>query len=285
MTLPFVSCVTPTFGRYPDFGHLLEEAVQSFLLQTYPADRRELIICNDCPQQILGLPSGVIDYDGRFVAKTDNIRILNVPFRYKSLGEKFNAAISASIGDLICPFEDDDISLPGRISQAVRMLGSYAVWRPPQVIYLPKGEKPIVRHSVGVRHHASIFTRDAWARACGVAFERTQGKGSITWQGGYPPCSGDQDLLMAMALEQLGEAPNGDLPPSEWQYVYRWGISDCHVSGSTDHDAFYAAWGKRPVQSGTFQIRPHWREDYAAMVKQAVAEDQANSLAQAGVGG
>src|SRR4051812_19569935 len=51
--LPFVSCLLPTFGRAPQQLHLLNESVFWFTQQDYPADRRELIILNDAPGQIL----------------------------------------------------------------------------------------------------------------------------------------------------------------------------------------------------------------------------------------
>jgi len=142
--MPFVSCICPTYNRCPDYQWLVEEAVESFLRQDYPADRRELIVLSDAPGQELIPPSGVTVQ-------------MKWP-RVSSLGEKYNYGIAVSRGDLICPWEDDDISLPWRISQAVKMIdasdrwtckdGRWVVirgdaplddfddyWKPPQVIY------------------------------------------------------------------------------------------------------------------------------------------------------
>ena len=45
----FLSCKCITYGRVK----MLEEAIQSFLQQDYPADKCELVIVNDYPLQIL----------------------------------------------------------------------------------------------------------------------------------------------------------------------------------------------------------------------------------------
>ena len=42
---PLVSCILPTYNRPPTHQHLVEEAIESFLRQTYP--HRELIVIND----------------------------------------------------------------------------------------------------------------------------------------------------------------------------------------------------------------------------------------------
>jgi glycosyltransferase involved in cell wall biosynthesis len=51
--LPFVSCICLTYNRAPNHLHLIGEAVESYLRQTYPADRRQLLILNDTPGQEL----------------------------------------------------------------------------------------------------------------------------------------------------------------------------------------------------------------------------------------
>jgi glycosyltransferase involved in cell wall biosynthesis len=83
-----VSCICLTYGRPPERQWLLEEAIESLLKQDY-ADK-ELIVLNDCPGQELFCDApGVI--------------VINVPRRFRSLGEKYNAAIALARGDLIAP--------------------------------------------------------------------------------------------------------------------------------------------------------------------------------------
>src|SRR5688500_5786576 len=110
-----VSCICPTYNRVAVNQTLLDEALHSFLVQSYP--HRELIIINDCPDQEI-----VFDHP--------LVRVVNAPERFKTLGEKYNAAIRMSDGDAICCWEDDDISLPDRIAKSVESLAGYEYFNP-----------------------------------------------------------------------------------------------------------------------------------------------------------
>jgi glycosyltransferase involved in cell wall biosynthesis len=249
---PLVSCLMPTYNRAPHHLHLVEEAVESFLRQDYP--NKELVILNDTPGQ-------------RLVCHADGVRVVNVDKRIASLGEKRNKLCRLASGDLFAPWDDDDISLPHRLSQAVERLCQCATehgivhhaspqhhYFNPQRSWWLHGQTLHHDHSHGYCHNASIFTRAAWAAV-----------------GGYPAVSGSEDAEMDGLLRRLGPLPPR-LPdqPSEWSYVYRWGVSPCHLSGiaggpTTDpHAPHYASIGQRPTVAGEFWMRPHWRDDYTA---------------------
>lgn len=252
--LPKVSCVCPTFGRPPDYQHLLEEAIESFLRQDY-AGEKELIVLNDFPGQVL-------------TCEAPGVRILNLPARMASLGEKYNAMIELAAGDLIFPWEDDDISLPWRLRQGVEQLHPPATkrrgqraaaprsyWKPPQVWWLQPGQPAVWQHPAGVRHHASVYRKEAWRQA-----------------GGYPAISGAQDGALDAALggAALPVYPQG-LAPGEWAYLYRWGVQPYHLSGVLPHDDFYRRVGELERPAGTFRLNPRWHEDYVAMTRRALA--------------
>jgi glycosyltransferase involved in cell wall biosynthesis len=110
-----ISAICPTFNRISKRKHLLEEAIESFLRQDYP--NKELILVNDAPGQVL-----VCDKPG--------VRIFNLSERFKTLGEKYNWAINACDGELICSFEDDDISLPHRLSFSAEQIEDYDYYNP-----------------------------------------------------------------------------------------------------------------------------------------------------------
>lgn len=254
--LPFVSCLCPTYGRCPSYQHLLEESIESFLLQDYPADRRELIVLNDHPDQQL-----LLKWDR--AQPWPNVRIARSLRRFDSLGEKYNQLCKLANGELLMPWEDDDISLPKRISQAVAKLKAQeaAYWKPPQVLFLQDGQAIRWQHGVGVRHHAGIFTKEAWQRV-----------------GGYPKISGAQDAVFDQLLqancnyqEETPAYQPGSMPPGEWQYIYRFGVSPVHLSGVSDHEEFYRRVGTMPVPGGIFDLTPHWRRDYAALAAEATA--------------
>ena len=257
-----VSCLCPTYNRL----ELLPEAIESFVRQSFPLAERELVILNDC-------------WDQRLECETPGVRVVNLRTRLESLGEKFNLLVELTRGDILLPWEDDDISLPGRIQQAVdllpaghkwtsqhscencgiglayqRYLGEpcpkqLGYWKPPQVWFM-EGQHLHWKHNVGVRHHASAFTREAWRRV-----------------GGYPPISGAQDAGMDQRLGGylLPAFPDG-IPPQAWQYIYRWGVTD-HLSGHADLASAWQAEADKWKKNGTFLIQPAWRQDYQALTQ------------------
>lgn len=233
--LPLVSCICATYNRAPSHLYLLEEAIESFLRQTYP--NKELVVINDCPAQEL-------------VCDAPGVRVVNAPERFASLGEKHNAAIRLSHGELIAPWDDDDVSLPLRLSLSVERLGDADYFNPRQYWFLDGGGYHF-DHSMGYAHNASLFTR--------TAFEAV---------GGYPPVSMGEDAVMDGNLRRLRRTVDPadagvELTKEEWFYVYRWGVSPTHLSGKlVAEDGFWEEIGKLPVQPGRFHLRPHWRRDY-----------------------
>ncbi len=231
-----VSCVCPTYGRAPDWLHLLEEAIESFLRQDW--SDKELIVLNDARQQSL-------------VCDAPGVHILNQSWRFGTLGAKYNAAIEYSRGELICPWEDDDISLPWRISKSIEALGAADYYNPYAEWFMTAGA---LHNGGGVCHHASIFRRTAWERV-----------------GGYPLMSGAQDQGMNTALHRDCITSNA-APPCKcdrW-YIYRWGVSPCHLSGSGTHQEFWDQVGQAELQAGTWELKPHWQKDYVAICRKKI---------------
>jgi glycosyltransferase involved in cell wall biosynthesis len=234
-TLPLVSCVCPTYNRPPHYHHLLEEAIESFLRQDYP--NKELIVLNDCPGQEL-----ICDGPG--------VRVVNVGERFLSIGDKRNAGVGLARGELIAPWDDDDISLPWRLSLSVERLGD-ADYFNPRCYWFLDNDGLHVDHSVGYAHNASLFRR--------AAFERV---------GRYPSVPMGADAVIDAAFSRSAHVVDplrgdNELTRSEWFYIYRWGVSPVHVSGSTAEN-FYREIGKLPVVEGRFHLFPHWRRDYVA---------------------
>lgn len=227
---PLVSCICPTYNRFPEMGFLLEESVECFLRQDYP--EKELIIINDCPGQEL-------------VCKQPDVVVLNVPVRYSSMGTKRNAAILAAKGNLICMWDDDDISLPWRLSFSVEMLGSGTSFNP-KCQYVRWGDRPKrFESAVCYTHNASIFTREAWERV-----------------GRYPDNNID-DVVMHDALLTIPGARKGPIDKGDCFYLYRIGKYN-NLSTGGDCGKKYAEIGKMPIQAGRYEILPRWATDYTA---------------------
>ena len=238
-----VSCMCPTFNRPPNHLYLLNEAVESFLRQKLPAGiRAELVILNDTPGQLLtcGAP---------------NVRVFNLDCRLGSLGQKRNMGELVSYGELLLPWDDDDISLPGRIEQAVRYMRlGYSYFNPGGSWYLPPEGLQV---GGGYCHNASAYTRAA-----------------IRKVGFYPDKSGNEDAVMDGKLRAAFRV-NEPISRSDYQYIYRWGVSPRHLSGNADgpkndpHGPHYHRIGQELIQEGTFTIVPKWNQDYEDLCRSA----------------
>lgn len=229
----------PTMGRPPLYLHLLEEAVESFRRQIVPPDwTTELLICNDCPEQ-------------RLTCTVPGVRVLNLPERIKDLGSKYNFMVEAAPGDIYLPAEDDDISLPHRLPQAIDRLSDGSGYFNPQASWYWDQRGLHSRHQHGICHNSSAFVRSAWERV-----------------GGYPECSGDQDARMDRLLKSAARVarPLSPSNPAEWSYCYCWGRG-FHLSGNGNHQAAWEAEGKRERVAGVFEIRPQWHRDYLGEIR------------------
>src|SRR4051812_36406312 len=102
--LPPVSAICLTYGRVS----ILEEAIHSFLLQDYHGPK-ELLVLNDLASQTL-----------RF--EHPDVRVINLPLRFRTVGEKMNAAAALCSHDILFVWDDDDIYLPNRISFSIQKL-------------------------------------------------------------------------------------------------------------------------------------------------------------------
>jgi glycosyltransferase involved in cell wall biosynthesis len=228
-----VSCLCPTYNRAPNNLRLVEEAVEGFLRQDYP--NKELLVLNDTPGQTL-----------RF--DHPQVRILNTAARCSSLGAKRNVLAEEASGELLCVWDDDDISLPWRLSQSVRLLGDAEYYNAGCYWFLDQADL-YHDHGTGTSYFTSIYRKSTYLEL-----------------GGTPDMSMGEDQAMDEKLRTRRVARHPPLPLEEWYYIYRWGISPAHLS-SVEGDTFYAALGKLPVARGEFQLEPHWEQDYTALTR------------------
>lgn len=233
-----VSCVIPTFNRYPGAGHLVDEAVESFLRQDYP--EKELIIFNDTPGQELEL-----DQDYRDVV------VVNSPRRYKTLGEKLNAAFGLATGEFLCRFDDDDISLPWRLSVSVERCQGLAYWSSEELFFNNGNSTRVSRQGAP--------SKSLWSRAI---FDEV---------GGFPHVDSGQDQdFQALCRKAKPELFKREpIERSEIFYVYRWGTGTPHLSGYGRGSEGYKKIGGREIVPGNFTIDPRWAADYEQQAKDA----------------
>jgi glycosyltransferase involved in cell wall biosynthesis len=105
-----VTVQNPKFDRTPS----LKVSIESFARQTYQA--KELIV-------VLGGTTGYIARVRAMVDELDlpNVLISEAPKPY-ALGALREFALTQGTGDVVCPWDDDDISHPGRLAEQLQVL-------------------------------------------------------------------------------------------------------------------------------------------------------------------
>jgi glycosyltransferase involved in cell wall biosynthesis len=234
--IPKVSFLMTTYGRAALEPRLIEEAVYSVLTQT---DRRlELVIANDCPDQRI-----VCDADAR-------VRAVNFAPRFPTWGDKLNAALALCRGSIVLPMDDDDVSLPHRAAQAIAMLRSHDYWNPHEWWATPRGLDPdpiLVPNGIGCGWNCSAVRREKFL-------------------GHFSPAYAEADQRAhEWAAENLRTNPAELHQRSDLSYVYRWGVSSQHFSGSAD--LRYAYENMRPGPPGEYRVVPRQWTDWPAVVR------------------
>jgi len=197
-----------------DRPHLLGELIQCFLYQDYPKALRELIILDDAGQY--GNQEG------------DGWRIISIPRRFNSLGEKRNACIALASPDAegFLVADDDDIYLPHWFSACARALKEGDFCRPSLVLSF-KDNKLKAMPSQNVYHPSWAFRKDAFYKI-----------------GGYKNLNSGEDQefggrLIAAKFKEVD--PCKYYPP---YLVYRWdGTNSYHMSASD-----YVKLGQRTIK-------------------------------------
>ncbi len=231
--LPTVSCQCITYGR----PELLDEAVESFLRQDYPGER-ELIILNDCRDVILEDPG------------ISGVHVFNIDARFRTVGEKRNACCGLCTGDIIFPWDDDDISFPWRISYSIEHMINHQYYKLDRLWYWANGqvsERKTVAHAMG-----------AWSKEL---FDRV---------GGYPHIQSGQDQAIEDLFAKTGHRHVATIDPQDIFYLYRFpGTGSFHLSAHGFGKGYDAAeeFVKKNIKAGVYKINPNWAIDYPTSVR------------------
>ena len=230
-----VSCLCLTYGR----PLLLEEAVESFLRQTWKGPK-ELIILNDHPDQEL-------------VFEQPEIVVANTKSRLPSLGGKRNLSVELAKYEYLLPWDDDDVHLPWRIEETMRGLEGRHFFKCPQVWQTNAGRfEDQIQDDDFAYHGAAAYSRRI--------FEQI---------GGYSFINGGEDQEFEGAL-RLGANTRQywnvvRLPLERVFYIYRRSHGSYHASGVDDLRDI-----EPEVHRGMYHLRPHWRVDYCKEVSRLI---------------
>jgi glycosyltransferase involved in cell wall biosynthesis len=243
---PPVSCICPAYGRVD----LLEEAIYGFLQQDYPGEK-ELIVLNDRGEQTLACDH-------------PEVHIINLPGRFHSIGEKFNALAGLALHDLILVWPEDAISLPHRISFTVSQLEPKQGFFNAQAAWILTGGQ-LSSFEYKAFHGASLWTRDLFAKVRG-----------------YPHVGDGYDT----AFEQLCQeyAPESvcvrPTTPENAYYIHREpsngsehpnSLGQNEQPGQGVADSVQEQAALECFRHGQIQLKPHWSADYVGLVRDSLA--------------
>lgn len=244
--LPKVSCQCLTYGR----PGLLLEAIESFLRQDYPGEK-ELIVLND-------QPGVVLNFDH------PEVKMINRPERVETIGGKRNKCARLSVGQILIPWDDDDIHLPWRISVIVSEMKNYHFFKPKRFWVSTQNRFQIEQPSGGAPSMAG-FSKELWAKV-----------------GRYPEMQSGQDTEFQKRIkEQFPKLLDIHYTDDEKvSYIYRWGTGYYHLSGygrgQRGFDIIRQRSGET-ISPGEYDLQPGWREDYVEKVRTALNKKAAEA--------
>ncbi len=174
---------------------LLANAIACFERQSYPADRRELIVLDDAGQYPTQ-PSG------------PGWRIVSIDRRFTTYGEKVNAAVGLvdRDTDALILWDDDDAYASWHLETHARLIAEGADWSHPSAVYVEGGDGALSRKPTGGLFPASAaFSREAFVAV-----------------GGFPAENNGADQSFYRRLRGR-TGPRDPLRPGDRpSYIYRW---------------------------------------------------------------
>jgi glycosyltransferase involved in cell wall biosynthesis len=184
------------------------------------------------PKQLIVLN----DTEGQtLVCDHPEVQVVNVPRRFHSEAEKHKAAVGLASHDLIFPWPEDGISLPHRLSFTVAHLAEQAVFWKADKAWLWSGEE-LGGPEPEALHGGSCFRRETFVKNHGYSHTETDYAGEFE-----ALCAGEgSEAVHLQAVE-----------PEEVYFIHRGEILNGH-----EHPR------------GRIQLRPRWRQDYGALVRE-----------------
>ena len=150
MSLPFISCLTPTYERRKFLPCLLD----IFRRQTYPVNRRELVILDDSKESNQDL----VD---TFMEKYPEVNVVYKHItEHLKLGKKRNMLNAMAKGEYIMYMDDDDYYCSDKIKFTItRMLGTKANFSGSSEMYIYFSDtKSIYRFNRLGQNHSTAGT-------------------------------------------------------------------------------------------------------------------------------
>lgn len=224
-----ISVLTLTYKRH----QLLEEAIQSFLLQELPPEC-EMVVINDNP-------------DVNYIYNHPKVRIINHKERFPSISAKLEWGYKQCSYPYIYRLDDDDLLAPWALRNSIidmQINPGYDVYRSEGMYFfvnnLYEGENSNI-------NNGNIYTKDYLDR--------------IEW----PDTSIGEDVNITFYK-------GAKIYESKLKHTmcYRWGMNTFHISGLGEvenHIALEHADKVLDNTTGDIHIHPHFDNDYYSQIK------------------
>lgn len=202
---PVVSCVMLT--THPKRARYLPDALRSYRGQTLA--ERELVVVND------GAP---------LLSRAADITVVNLPDRGRrwTIGEKRNVGVRFARGEFVATWDDDDVSLPGRLAAQV------AVARSRDADYVLADQMLVA--DAGMR----LIGRCDRGRQRPVQASALVRRSTVAAAGGYRPVDYLEDFALLERIRYLVLGTVAVVPDSEWYVMRRHGGNVTNTHGESD---------------------------------------------------
>jgi len=202
-----------------DRPKFLGELIECFLRQDWPKESRELIILDDAGQ-----------YENQ---EGDGWRLISIPRRFHTLGEKRNACAALASPDVegFLVADDDDIYLPHWFKASAEAL-KQADWSRPSFHLSEQNNQLKASPTQGLYHASWAVRKEMFYRVSG-----------------YTAMNSGEDQNLGHKLIQAGATI---CDPCQWMkpfFVHRWNTGSYHMSS-----ADYQTLGQRKIRKATLQI-------------------------------
>ena len=222
-----ISILTLTYQR----SWLLEEAIQSYLLQLKGyEDTSEMVIINDSP-------------DVEYVFNHPNIRIINHPTRFSSVGKKLEFGFTQCIHPWIYRLDDDDLLSPYalEINEGYRVIyPNKDILRDQKHYFFSHNEYQGLGDSI---NNGNCYNWN-YLKKVGKIIDKSIGEDNwLTFHNGADIHIGDV---------------------GRYTMIYRWGMGVYHISGMGDrpNEEIYEITDKTNSEKGIIELNPHFKNDY-----------------------
>lgn len=223
-----ISVLTLTYQRH----ELLEEAIQSFLLQDFSGDS-EMVIINDCPEV-------------KYYIDHPKIKIINCSTRFSSIGKKLEYGYKQCKYEYIYRLDDDDLLAPNALQLASTIIvdnPNYEIYRTEKYYYFLNNTFVDI---VANTNTGNIFTKEYLNR---IKFpDKNVGE--------------DFDILYNHNANIKTESNKGST------MIYRWGNQTYNISAMPDNKVMELTNNSiNTKEKGIIVLFPSFKKDYYAQLK------------------